>query len=498
MGTLSTSYLGGSRMSTETDTRATTFPLAVEVLYGVSFGVEGAEATGTVVLPGADDVKSGVTYGPSSGLTGTYAPATDYPAATDVRSGVDYNFAASTGTLVLPAESAVQNGVQYGAGGTEFTGTYNPVAADYPAVTDVRYGVSYDSGSLVGTLTLPAVGDVQSGVQFGAGGTEYTGTFTSPSVGDVQSGVSYGADGTEYTGTFVVPTEAQVESGVGYGAGGTEFTGTLTGGGGSGGVLENVTDISDAYNVNETTTKGVQLTSGASYVKGSYVELIASTDAQAVGIMLFIGAGEGSFWSALDIAFGESGYETIVIENIHLDDFRSNRGCRFIPLAVPAGTRISARIAAGSSTSILDIAIALAYGTSSAPSYYTTLGSGFTSGSSILPSSYTVGEDTKSSWVQLSASFPDTCEWVLLTLYSGNGSAYHTLIFDIATGTSGSEVTKYGNFITSAPYNLDNVSYLNLVPLSFTSGDRVSTRAQIDYDSSSFEFGVVMYVPHFA
>jgi hypothetical protein len=29
------------------------------------------------------------------------------------------------------------------------------------------------------------------------------------------------------TGTFAVPTEAQVESGVGFGAGGTEFTGEL-------------------------------------------------------------------------------------------------------------------------------------------------------------------------------------------------------------------------------------------------------------------------------
>jgi hypothetical protein len=35
------------------------------------------------------------------------------------------------------------------------------------------------------------------------------------------------------TGTFAVPTEAQVESGVGFGAGGTEFEGTFEGGGGA-------------------------------------------------------------------------------------------------------------------------------------------------------------------------------------------------------------------------------------------------------------------------
>jgi hypothetical protein len=34
-----------------------------------------------------------------------------------------------------------------------------------------------------GTLTLPAVGDVETGVQYGAGGTEFTGTLTAGSGG---------------------------------------------------------------------------------------------------------------------------------------------------------------------------------------------------------------------------------------------------------------------------------------------------------------------------
>ena len=55
-----------------------------------------------------------------------------------------------------------------------------------------------------------------------------------PAVGDVDSGVQYGPTGTDYTGTLVQPAEADVESGVSYGAGGTEFTGTLVVGGGGG------------------------------------------------------------------------------------------------------------------------------------------------------------------------------------------------------------------------------------------------------------------------
>jgi hypothetical protein len=85
--------------------------------------------------------------------------------------------------------------------------------------------------------TLPADEDVQDGVTYGDGGTQYTGTFTAPAEGDVEDSVQYGGDGTEYTGTFAVPAEEDVENGVGYGEDGTEFTGTLVGGGGGGGPL---------------------------------------------------------------------------------------------------------------------------------------------------------------------------------------------------------------------------------------------------------------------
>lgn len=100
---------------------------------------------------------------------------------------------------------------------------------DYPAEADVESGVDYDYENYTGTLSAscdyPAEADVQSGVSFGSG--VYTGTFTAPAVGDVQAGVAYGGGGTEYEGTFAVPSVGDVATGVGYGAGGTEFEGTL-------------------------------------------------------------------------------------------------------------------------------------------------------------------------------------------------------------------------------------------------------------------------------
>ena len=48
------------------------------------------------------------------------------------------------------------------------TGFAGP-AADYPIVSDVRDGVTYNSGAAEGTLDLPAVGDVEVGVVFDNG-----------------------------------------------------------------------------------------------------------------------------------------------------------------------------------------------------------------------------------------------------------------------------------------------------------------------------------------
>jgi len=49
---------------------------------------------------------------------------------------------------------------------------------DYPAETDVRDGIDYDSGNFTGNLTLPASGNVYDGITYGANGTEFTGSLS--------------------------------------------------------------------------------------------------------------------------------------------------------------------------------------------------------------------------------------------------------------------------------------------------------------------------------
>ena len=66
-----------------------------------------------------------------------------------------------------------------------------------------RFEVSATIRRIPASATFPAVGDVDNGVQYGPTGTDYTGTLVQPAEADVESGVSYGAGGTEFTGTYV-------------------------------------------------------------------------------------------------------------------------------------------------------------------------------------------------------------------------------------------------------------------------------------------------------
>lgn len=66
-------------------------------------------------------------------------------------------------------------------------------------------GVSYDGNNFTfsttgSTPTLPAETDVRDGIQYGLGGTEFTGNVILPVEADVKVGTQYGANGTEFTG----------------------------------------------------------------------------------------------------------------------------------------------------------------------------------------------------------------------------------------------------------------------------------------------------------
>ena len=95
--------------------------------------------------------------------------APTYTAAANVRSGTDRGDG-TLGTLVVPAASSVLVGTSFD------NGTAGLVTL--PAIGKVRQGYTYGpSLGLTGTDVSPAQSTVETGTGYGAGGTEFTGSF---------------------------------------------------------------------------------------------------------------------------------------------------------------------------------------------------------------------------------------------------------------------------------------------------------------------------------
>lgn len=119
------------------------------------------------VFPSEDDVQLGVQYGPVTGIE-------------------------FTGNLVLPTEAQVEDGIGFGASGTEFTGTLG-ASCDYPLEEDVEDGVVYGNTTKTGEFAVPDESTVETSVQFGgAGGTEFTGTLSVVNSDVTQRGWGWG------------------------------------------------------------------------------------------------------------------------------------------------------------------------------------------------------------------------------------------------------------------------------------------------------------------
>jgi hypothetical protein len=184
-----------------------TLPGVGDVFTGISYGIGGNGSTGTLTLPAVGDVNSGVAYGVAgTGSTGTLT----LPTAGNVLTGsgtFGNPGSVITPTLTLPIAANVKSGsANYGNPGSAITPAYSP---DFPAVANV-YNDTVDSVS--GTLTLPVVGNVYTGIVYGVAGTGSTGTLTVPTAANVRTGNgTFGQAGTAVTPTLA---DCSVDGGI--------------------------------------------------------------------------------------------------------------------------------------------------------------------------------------------------------------------------------------------------------------------------------------------
>jgi len=107
----------------------------------------------------------------------------------------------------------------------------------------------------------------------------------------------------------------------------------------------------DSIGFQAGTTRGVTLTPNASAnTMGSYAQLVASSSVDYMGIMAAFDYQGGAFATQnwlVDIAIGAGGSEVVVVPQLFTGGGGANAfGCPvmpFIPLSIPAGTRIAAR-----------------------------------------------------------------------------------------------------------------------------------------------------------
>lgn len=93
---------------------------------------------------------------------------------------------------------------------------------------------------------------------------------------------------------------------------------------------------------------------GTSNTKGSWVQLTASTGIDLAGLILFLGNGNNTVRTAaswlIDIGIGAGGSEQVIVPNLNAgasagEDLVRPNAFPFIPMRIPAGTRLAVRAA---------------------------------------------------------------------------------------------------------------------------------------------------------
>lgn len=179
-----TPYMAGSSTDLATFTDVPTDK--VELGYAYKYNSSITNRTGTRRQPGTSDVKTGVLYGPSDSLTGTYDGSDRWtdPGVANVRSGISYKANSltnnRTGDVVEPSAGTVKIGTAYGTL-SSLTGTYD--GSDRwtdPGESVVLEGIAYKANSTtnnkLGTLDLSSVATATAAAVWN---TNLTG-FTTP------------------------------------------------------------------------------------------------------------------------------------------------------------------------------------------------------------------------------------------------------------------------------------------------------------------------------
>jgi hypothetical protein len=249
-----------------------------------------------------------------------------------------------------------------------------------------------------------------------------------------------------------------------------------------------------------TGTQGTIVTASATtHTKGAWAQLIASTSAETTLVSINVGAlgFNATETSALiDIGTGASGSESVLIGDVAVGSAASQSGgggiSIVVPVKIPSGTRISARIQAATASDQARVSIvcwSVGDGTSIPTSVDVVGGDTATSRGTALAAS--------NAWTQVIASTSDDyAAFCLVPSSSATVASSSALAYEIGVGASGSEQT-FGVIPWLVMSNSEQLTQNMIYPLNFfakdvPAGSRISVRQS---SAESFFEATVIGIP---
>lgn len=172
---------------------------------------------------------------------------------------------------------------------------------------------------------------------------------------------------------------------------------------------------------------------------GAWYELTSATGMQSSAIAVHISDPSGANLMNIDLAIGPAGSEVLIAGGLmfRADGYSRNSSMTYrLPITIPAGVRLAARVTAQSSSRTVRVIVQGFAGSGGEATYQ---GMGWLGYMYQVTTGYTA--NTKGAWVQLIASTTRPYKalhaaWALLD-FSGTSNA--SAMIDIGVGTAGSE-----------------------------------------------------------
>lgn len=239
--------------------------------------------------------------------------------------------------------------------------------------------------------------------------------------------------------------------------------------------------------VTAATSVGVAVTAAATAnTKGAWAELTPATGRDAVGLLINIGRGHTASADFLvDIGVGASGSEAVTVPNLKGDNGSNllGPGTVYVPIGVPAGTRLSARCQCTSASGVSRVQVVAVYGSWVAQpplSVVTDYGTASATSGGVSVDAGGVA-NTKGSYSQIVASTSRACKAIIVGIGNQNNSSRTNADFllDLAIGAAASEIIIVADLHLEASANDDAMRpvYVGPIPLSIPAGTRIAARA---------------------